>query len=130
LGLSLVALVGFYVANTYVLQLGSHPWIVDLRLTFEGGRRFFVLALISRPVFGALGGWWEKTNSIMAPMVVAALFVLEPIFAMATRSNGSTIVWASEMVVVISAVLLIARFAGRFQRVRATLRSVGNASLP
>src|ERR1035437_937602 len=37
--LSLIALSSFYVANTYVLQLGPHPWIVDLRLTFNGGTK-------------------------------------------------------------------------------------------
>jgi hypothetical protein len=35
--LSLVALGSFYSANSYVLQLGPHPRIVDLRLAFDGG---------------------------------------------------------------------------------------------
>lgn len=109
--LSLLALSSFYVANTYVLQLGPHPWIVDLRLTFNGGTKVFILALVSGPVFGGLGGWWAKTGSNLAPLVVAALFILEPIFGIVMRSNGSTIVWVVEILVGISAAFMIVRFA-------------------
>jgi hypothetical protein len=109
--LSLLALGSFYSANSYVLQLGPHPWIVDLRLTFDGGKRFFVLALLSGPVLGGLGGRWARTKSIMVPIGLAILFVLEPIVALATRSSGSAVVWAGEVTVGIVAVLLIIRFA-------------------
>ena len=111
--LSLAALASFYAANSYVLQLGPHPWIVDLRLTFDGGKKFFVLALLSGPVLGGLGGWWARTKSIVVPMGIAILFVLEPIIAMATRSSGSAVVWAGEVMVGIVAVLLLVRFAPR-----------------
>jgi hypothetical protein len=109
--LSLLALGSFYVTNTFVLQLGPHPWIVDLRLTFEGGQRFFVLALLSGPVFGGLGAWWTKTRSLLIPLGVATLFMLEPVAAVCTRSSGSPAVWAGEVAVGIAAVFLVVRFA-------------------
>jgi hypothetical protein len=96
LALSLVALGSFYAANSYVLQLGPHPWIVDLRLALDGGKKSFALAILSGPVFGSLGSWWAKTKSIVVPIGMAILFVLEPIAAMATRSSGSAVVWAGK----------------------------------
>jgi hypothetical protein len=39
------ALLGFYVSNSFVLDLGRHAWVADLRLTVDSGRQFFVLAL-------------------------------------------------------------------------------------
>jgi hypothetical protein len=99
LGVSLIALASFYLASTVVLQLGPHPWLVDLRPTFEGGKHFFVLALVSGPVFGGLGGWWASRRSLVAPLLVAALFVLEPAFAILYGAPGTGIVWLAEILV-------------------------------
>jgi uncharacterized membrane protein YuzA (DUF378 family) len=44
-------------------------------------------------------------------LVVAALFILEAIFGIVMRSNGSTIVWVVEILVGISAAFMIVRFA-------------------
>lgn len=111
LALSLVALGSFYSANAYVLQLGPHPWIVDMRLAFDGGKKFFVLAILSGPAFGLLGCWWAKTRSIVVPIGMAILFVLEPFAALATQSSGSAVVWAGEVAVGVVAVLAIVGFA-------------------
>lgn len=78
LAATLVALAGFYVANSVVLDLGPHPWLTDLGLTIRGGLFWGEKALLSGPVFGALGGWWRRDRSLVAAAVIAAMFVLEP----------------------------------------------------
>ena len=99
---SLLALAGFYGANSFVLHLGPHPWLDDLRLSFGGFGYFFPFALVSGPLFGALGGWWRQTRSRVVAVLVAAMFVLEP-FAV-TAYDGSLYtsdgpVWAGEVLV-------------------------------
>jgi hypothetical protein len=96
-----------------VLQLGPHPWIDDLRLTFGGGKRFLALALVSGPAFGGPGGWWAKARSIVVPLGLAVLFVVEPVGALVTQSTGSVVVWAGEITFGIVAVLLVVWLAPR-----------------
>jgi hypothetical protein len=78
---SLTALAGFYIANSFVLDLGPHTWGEDLRLTVGAGRMFFALAILSGPLFGALGALWNRAPSTWPAVVVAALFVFEPFAA-------------------------------------------------
>lgn len=78
LAATLAALAGFYVANSFVLDLGPHPWLTDLGLTIRGGLYWAERALVSGPIFGALGGWWRRDRSLAAAAVIAAMFVLEP----------------------------------------------------
>jgi hypothetical protein len=93
--LSLVALGSFYAANSYVLQLRPHPWIIALHLTFDGGKTFFVFATLSGPALGWLDSWWTRSKSLVVPIGLAVLFVLEPFAALATRSSGSP-VWVGK----------------------------------
>ena len=110
---SLSALAGFYVANSFVLHLGPHPWLVDLRLAF-GSLYFFKFALFSGPIFGALGGWWKQTGSAWLGVLVAALLVLEPFAWLAYTRAQSTVytsdapVWAAEVVVGLAVCGLVA----------------------
>ena len=69
-------LVGFYVANSVVLDLGPHPWLVDLRLALRGGRFSFVLGALSGPVFGALGALWLRRHSTPLGVLVASNVVV------------------------------------------------------
>ena len=110
---SLVALGSFYAANSFVLELGPHPWVVDLRLAVEGGKTFFVLAIFSGPAFGWLGGLWARTKSVVVPIGMAILFILEPFAFLATKSSGSAVVWLGEVAVGVAAILAIVRFAPR-----------------
>jgi hypothetical protein len=75
---SLIALAGFYLAESFVLDLGPHPWLTDLSLTLGAARFWVQRAFVSGPVFGALGVWWHKRRSLTAAGLVAAVFVLEP----------------------------------------------------
>jgi Family of unknown function (DUF6518) len=79
LGASLAALVVFYVAESQILDLGSHSWPVDLRLAVTAGQTYLVTSLLSGPVFGFLGGIWSQRRSLLAAVAVAAMFVLEPL---------------------------------------------------
>ena len=78
LAATLAALVGFYVAESFVLDLGPHPWPTDLSLTMAAIRRYAEGALLTGPVFGALGFWWRQRRSLAAAGLLAAAFVFEP----------------------------------------------------
>jgi hypothetical protein len=116
---SLVALSGFYLANTFVLDLGPHPWIIDLKLTMSAGRLYFILAFLSGSIFGALGGWQQKTHSNIIVILMMSLFIFEPIVGFSvprfTNINSFTyyvdypVVWAVEALVglVLSIVMVI-----------------------
>ncbi|MHB1500625.1 MAG: DUF6518 family protein [Candidatus Dormibacteria bacterium] len=115
-----VALGGFYLANTFVLRLGPHPWLVDLRLTFQAGELYFALAVLSGPTFGALGGLWQRRRSAVLGVGVAALLVFEPAAWLAYEQSGRAsytnhpVVWAGEVIIGIAACV----FAGTFARRR------------
>jgi hypothetical protein len=79
LAVSMAAMVGFYVTDAVVLDLGPHLWLVDLRLAVEGGRMYLALAVFSGPVFGALGASWQRRHSVVLGFAVASLLVFEPI---------------------------------------------------
>jgi len=79
LAASLAALVAFYVAESRILDLGVHPWLVDLRLAVTAGQTYMATALLSGPLFGLLGGIWPRRRSLLAVATVAAMFVLEPL---------------------------------------------------
>jgi Family of unknown function (DUF6518) len=78
LAATVTAIAGFYLADSVVLDLGPHPWLTDLALTMRAGVFWAERAIVSGPVFGALGFWWQRRRSLLAAGVVAALFVLEP----------------------------------------------------
>ena len=86
-GATLIALLGFYVANSFVLDLGPHPWLTDLNLAFVSGQIYFFFALVSGPIFGMLGVWWVRTRSVIPVFLVGLFFILEPGIRLA-RSGG------------------------------------------
>ncbi len=75
---SIGALIGFYFANSFVLDLGPHPWLVKVGLTLRSGLFYYELSFISGPVFGALGGWYIRHKALTPALLMALLFVLEP----------------------------------------------------
>jgi hypothetical protein len=113
LAVTLAALAGFYAAESRLLDLGTHTWLVDLQLTFRAGRVYLLEALLSGPIFGALGGLWAKRRSALAAGVLAAMFVCEPLVVWLYQrsqspglsSGGSGLLthypwmWASEILV-------------------------------
>jgi len=78
LAATLAALCGFYFADSFVLDLGPHPWLTDLALTMHAVPYYAEFALLSGPVFGALGFVWRRRYSLAAAGLLAAAFVFEP----------------------------------------------------
>jgi hypothetical protein len=111
------ALLGFYVSNSFVLDLGAHPWVDDLRLTVNSGRQFFVLGMLSGPVFGALGGWWQRSGPCLLVPLVPAIAVVEPLAWLLYEPgsggiySGHRSVWIGELVLGLAATGLAWRFA-------------------
>jgi hypothetical protein len=94
---SMLALCGFYVANSLVLQLGPHPWIDDLRLAVSGGRRWFVLALLSGPVFGVVGSLWRRSGARVLALLTFALLVAEPLADWVLQGGAAPGFWVSSL---------------------------------
>jgi hypothetical protein len=78
LAATLAALTGFYFAESFVLDLGSHPWLTDLSLTMGTVFYYGERGLVTGPVFGALGYLWGRHGWRTAAALLAAVFVLEP----------------------------------------------------
>ncbi len=62
-----------------MLGLGAHSWLKDLSLTMGTVRYYGERALLTGPVFGALGFWWQRRRSVAAAGLLAGAFVLEPV---------------------------------------------------
>lgn len=77
---TMLALIAFYVANAFVLDLGPHSTLRDLALTMGSvGGIWFRYGLVSGAVCGALGAWLGGRRAWVAlGLLVAALLTLEP----------------------------------------------------
>ena len=75
----MTALVGFYVAEAFVLDLGPHSVLTDLELTLPAGRVYFVAGLLCGPIFGALGGVRTPWTHAVDAAVVGLVLVGEPL---------------------------------------------------
>jgi hypothetical protein len=113
-----MALAGFYAGESVFLDLGRHSWTTDLSLAMRAGRYYFALALLSGPVFGALGGIWAKRRSVTVAAGVAIVFALEPLIVWSKQrrmggpvGNGELThypwLWAGEVLLGLTAALVI-----------------------
>ena len=120
----MVALVGFYLANVWVLDLGPHSLLTDVQLTFNAGRRYLLLGLVAGPVMGVLGASWRQTRSRGLALTAASTLLLEPFAWLAYGAGGvggyphQVTVWAAEMVLgaALCAVVLRSYLAQRYRR--------------
>lgn len=88
LAATVAALVAFYVANAFVLDLGPHSLVADLRLTLGATGYWIPRGLISGPVFGALGGFWRRRGYPVLGVAVILLLDAEPLFWAALHDTG------------------------------------------
>ncbi|MEA2484081.1 MAG: hypothetical protein QOC55_2028 [Thermoleophilaceae bacterium] len=102
------AFAAFYVAEAFILDLGPHPWYVDLRLTAGTLNPYEKLGFVSGALYGALGYAWAARRSRWAPLAVGGAFVAEPLIVlMVVRTHvwggGSLlahpVIWVTEMAV-------------------------------
>lgn len=73
------ALVGFYLANAFVLDLGPHSTFHDLGLTLDVGNLWFKAGAVSGPAMGAAGAWASRRGRYTVAAIVIATVVLEPL---------------------------------------------------
>jgi len=79
---TLAAFFGFYLAEAAILDLGPHPWYIDLRLTLGSGHLFEAWGLLSGSIYGALGGMWASRSLVAAPVAVGLAFICEPLIVL------------------------------------------------
>lgn len=106
----LAALVGFYIAEAFVLDLGGHTILTDLSLTLGAGRLYFLAGATSGPILGAIGGSDFGHRVGATAFVVGLVLIGEPIavfgwLASARVSSSDTgmvvaypALWIAEMV--------------------------------
>jgi hypothetical protein len=76
---TMVALVGFYVLTTLVVDLGGHGFLDDFRKELSANRAYLEGGLVTGPLFGALGAWWRQTRSLRSSVLAGALMMAEPL---------------------------------------------------
>ncbi len=82
IAVTVAAFLGFYVAEAAILDLGPHPWYVDLRLTLGTLNIYEKFGFLSGSVYGALGSVWATRRLPMAAVAASAVglaFVVEPL---------------------------------------------------
>jgi uncharacterized protein DUF6518 len=85
---TIAAFLGFYVAEAVILDLGPHPWYVDLQLTVGTIYIYEKFGLVSGLVYGALGSLWASRRLVAAAVAVGLAFVAEPVVVYALSRAG------------------------------------------
>jgi hypothetical protein len=85
---TLAALLGFYVAEAAILDLGPHPWYIDLKLTAGSVNIYEKWGVFSGALYGALGGLWATRRSVPAAAAVGLAFVCEPAIVLVISRAG------------------------------------------
>jgi Family of unknown function (DUF6518) len=103
LGVTMLALVGFYLVNAVFVELGAHAFGGNLSRELFANRVYLEVGAISGPVFGAIGAWSRRSRSVRTSIVVGVLFAAEPIVLSLLRlvpgDVPSMAVYAMELVV-------------------------------
>jgi hypothetical protein len=119
---TLASLIGFYVAEAAVLDLGPHPWYVDLQLTAGSVNIYEKWGFFSGAVYGALGYLWASRRWAAAAAAVGLAFICEPaIVLLLARAEiwGSGLLldyrwlWVSEVLIGLAAIGYVLREARR-----------------
>lgn len=86
---TMLALFGFYLYSSLVVDLGGHGLLGDLRRELFANRVYLEAGVVSGPIFGALGAWWTGRRSLRASFLVGALLIGEPLLLAAIGLVGS-----------------------------------------
>ena len=90
---TLLAPIGFYVAEAAILNLGPHPWWVDVQLTVKWNI-YDSWGIVSGLLYGALGALWSVRRSAVAGAAVGLAFIAEPVIALLLSRGG---IWDAEL---------------------------------
>lgn len=110
---TLAAFFGFYLAEAAVLDLGEHPWYVDLKLTLGSGHIYETWGAPVGLVYGVLGWLWASRSSVPAAIAVGLAFVSEPLIVFALMradvwGGGGLLdypwLWATEVAIGLGAI--------------------------
>jgi len=85
---TLASLLGFYVAEAAILDLGPHPWYIDLKLTAGAVNIYEKCGVFSGALYGALGGLWAMRRTVWAAAAIGLAFVVEPAITLVTSRAG------------------------------------------
>jgi Family of unknown function (DUF6518) len=88
LAVTLVSLLGFYVAEAAILDLGPHPWWVDLRLTAGSVNIYEKWGIFSGLLYGTLGWLWAYRSRATAAAAVGLAFAAEPLIVFLVSKAG------------------------------------------
>jgi hypothetical protein len=91
--MTLASLLGFYLAEAAILDLGPHPWYTDLQLTLRSAQFYEEWGLLSGSLYGALGGLWASRHVVAAPIAVGLAFVCEPVIVLLLERAG---IWGGD----------------------------------
>jgi hypothetical protein len=120
----LASLVAFYAAEAFVLDLGGHWVLTNLRLTLGAINVYYEAGMMGAPVLGAIGGAHVRCQPMATAAVVGLALVGEPLvvfawFARAGMSASETglvvqypALWIGEMV--LGVVLFLGMMARRW----------------
>jgi Family of unknown function (DUF6518) len=88
LAITLASLLGFYVAEAAILDLGPHPWWVDLQLTAGTVNIYEKWGLVSGLLYGTLGWLWAYRSKAAAAAAVGLAFAAEPLIVYLVSKAG------------------------------------------
>jgi hypothetical protein len=72
------ALTGFYLVNTLVHDL-DQGYVRDLRVVLSSNRGYLEGGVVTGPLFGVLGAWWQQRRKPRASIVAGVLLIAEPV---------------------------------------------------
>jgi hypothetical protein len=88
LAVTFVSLLGFYLAEAAILDLGPHPWWVDLKLTAGTVNIYEKWGILSGLLYGTLGWLWAYRSRAAAATAVGLAFVAEPLIVFLVTRAG------------------------------------------
>ena len=105
---TMAAILGFYAANAFVLDLGPHSTFADLGLALSPAVVLAPYGVVTGTIFGAIGAWSAARRPFAAVWIAAGLLSLEPLaWIVLFASRGMRLgdgfaqptVWAGEAIV-------------------------------
>jgi hypothetical protein len=89
------ALIGFYLVNTLVQDL-DQSYTRDLRVVLSANRGYLEGGIVTGPLFGAIGAWWQQRRKPRASIVAGVLLMAEPVVLVLLGAFGPDDVFSAD----------------------------------